>query len=94
MRIIGFVWLEEILEKLSRKHGVRENEVVEVFENSPDFRFVQRGHREGEDVYSAMGQTDAGRYVIVFFVYKSNGRALPVSARDMTLAERKRYERK
>jgi len=94
LRIIGFVWLEEILEKLSRKHGVRENEVVEVFENSPDFRFVQRGHREGEDVYSAMGQTDAGRYVIVFFVYKSNGRALPVSARDMTIAERKRYERK
>lgn len=94
MRIIGFVWLEETLDKLLRKHRVRENEVVEVFENSPDFRFVQRGHREGEDVYSAMGQTDAGRYVIVFFVYKSNGRALPVSARDMTIAERKRYERK
>jgi uncharacterized DUF497 family protein len=73
VRIIGFVWIEEILDKLLRKHRIRENEVVEVFENSPDFRFVQRGHREGEDVYSAMGQTDAGRYVIVFFTNRTVG---------------------
>ncbi|HVT01883.1 MAG TPA: BrnT family toxin [Thermoanaerobaculia bacterium] len=71
-----------------------EHEVVEVFEGQPRFRFVERGHREGEHVYSAMGQTDAGRYVVVFFVHKADGRALPVSARDVTLAERKRYERK
>jgi hypothetical protein len=28
--------------------------------------------------------TDAGRYLITFFVLKLDGRALPVSARDMT----------
>ena len=94
MRITGFIWLEEVLDKLVRKHHVREPEVLEVFEGAPRFRFVERGHREGEHVYSAMGQTDAGRYVIVFFVHKSDGRALPVTARDMTAAERKRYEQK
>ncbi|HXH40735.1 MAG TPA: BrnT family toxin [Thermoanaerobaculia bacterium] len=93
MRIVGFVWLEEILDKLLRKHQVHESEVVEVFEGKPKFRFVERGHREGENVYSAMGQTDEGRYLVVFFVHKTGGRALPVSARDMTAAERKRYER-
>jgi hypothetical protein len=33
---------------------------------------------------STGGQTDAGRYLAVFFVYKHRGKALPVSARDMT----------
>jgi uncharacterized DUF497 family protein len=45
-------------------------------------------------VYSALGQTDAGRYLIVFFVYKKTRQALIVSARDMTNAERNRYEKK
>jgi len=65
VRIVGFIWIEEILEKLLRKHNVREHEVVEIFESSPMFRFVENGHREDERVYSARGQTDAGRYVIV-----------------------------
>ena len=34
-----------------------------------------RGHRAGEDVYGAFGQTEAGRYLVVFFVYKKDGRA-------------------
>lgn len=89
MRINGFIWLQEVLEKLARKHHVQEHEVVEVFESHPKFRYVEKGHREGENVYSALGQTSAGRYVVIFFVHKRDGRALPVSARDMTSAERK-----
>jgi len=41
-----------------------------------------------------MGQTDSGRYVIVFFVRKTTQEALIVSARDMTDSERKLYEKK
>jgi len=41
-----------------------------------------------------LGQTDAGRYLIVFFVYKKKGQALILSARDMTDVERDRYEKK
>jgi uncharacterized DUF497 family protein len=52
--------------------------------NSSHFRFVEKGDRRGENVYSALGQTSAGRYLIVFFVRKRAGQALPISARDMT----------
>ena len=55
---------------------------------------VEKGHRPGEHVYSAVGQTDAGRYLIAFFVYKRNRRALVLSVRDMTRGERRKYERR
>ena len=50
--------------------------------------------RAGENVYSASGPTEDGRYLIVFFVHKADGTALTLSARDMTRAERRIYERK
>ena len=92
MNIDGFIWLEDIVEKLGWKHHVRQQEVEELFDNSPYFRFVEKGHREEENVYAAMGQTNGGRYLIVFFVYKQNRQALIVSARDMTASERRQYE--
>ena len=91
MRITGFIWLDEIVEKLASKHRMLQHEVEELFSGSPKFRFVENGHREGEDVYAALGQTDAGRYVVTFFIHKADGRVLPISAREMTPAERKRY---
>jgi uncharacterized protein len=45
-------------------------------------------------VYAALGQTGSGRYLIVFFVHKPDHRALILSARNMTAAERRRYEKK
>lgn len=94
MKITGFIWLEEVIEKLAEKHGVEQGEVREVFANHPRFRLVEKGHRPGEDVYAALGRTAAGRYLIVFFVYKQDGRALILSARDMTSAERRGYGKK
>ena len=91
MKIKGIIWLDEILEKLIRKHNVQQREVREVLNNKPRFRFVEKGHRSGENVYAAMGQTDGGRYIIVFFVYKTDKRALILSARNMTHNERRLY---
>lgn len=91
MKINGLIWIDEIVEKLLRKHNVVQGEVREVLGNNPHFRFVENGHRPGEHVYAAMGRTDAGRYLIVFLVRKQDKRALIISARDMTAAERKRY---
>jgi len=91
--IEGLIWLDEIVEKIIRKHRVYQKEVREVLLNKPHFRFVEKGHRSGEDVYAAMGQTDGGRYLIIFFVYRKDKRALILSARDMTQSERKRYEK-
>jgi len=94
MYIDDFLWLPDIIEKLIVKHNVTQDEAEEVFFNRPWYRFVESGHRSGEDVYSACGQTDAGRYLIVFFVCKADNTALILSARDMDKKERRRYEQK
>jgi uncharacterized DUF497 family protein len=94
LKLSGVIWLEEIVEKIERKHHVTQNEVREILSNSSHFRFVEKGHRRGENVYSALGQTSAGRYLIVFFVRKKTGQVLPISARDMTSGERRRYAKK
>ena len=94
MKVTGFVWLEEIVQKLIWKHSVETEEVREIFLNNPRFRFIEKGHRKDENVYTALGRTDAGRYLSCYFVYKKDNRALILSARDMTDAERKRYGRK
>ena len=94
MKIKGFIWLEDIVQKLLWKHAVVQTEVAEIFVNAPRFRFVEKGHRSGENVYAAFGQTDGGRYLAIFFVYKKDGRALIVSAREMTDSERRRYAKK
>jgi uncharacterized DUF497 family protein len=94
LEIKGLIWFDKIIDKLAQKHHVNQIEVVEVLTKEPYFRFIERGHRPGENVYAAMGQTKNGRYLIIFFVYKKDGRAIILSARDMTPAERKRYEKR
>ncbi|MGH9800965.1 MAG: BrnT family toxin [Blastocatellia bacterium] len=94
MRINEIIWLDAIIDKLARKHGVDIDEVEEVFGSRPQIRFVEKGERAGEDVYMASGQTDSGRYLTVLFIRKANGDALILSARDMANWEKKRYERK
>jgi uncharacterized DUF497 family protein len=93
MKIVGFIWLEEIIEKLAVKHQVAPDEVEQVFCNQPGIKRMNKGHFRGEDVYRALGQTDAGRYMVVFFIYKLTHEALVLSARDMDDKERKNYAR-
>ena len=94
MIIEGIIWLDEIIDKLAWKHNVQQKEVIEILENNPYFRFVERGHRKGENVYAAMSQTNGGRYLIIFFVYKENKNIIILSARDMTSSERKMYDKR
>lgn len=94
MKLSGIIWLEEIVEKVERKHHVTPEEVREILAGPLHFRFVEKGHRRGESVYAAMGQTRGGRYLVVFFVRKRTLQALPISAREMTRGERRRYEEK
>jgi uncharacterized DUF497 family protein len=83
-----------MVEKILVKHRITQDEVREVMRNSSHFRFVEKGYRQGENLYSAVGQTDGGRYLIVFFVRKKTQQALIISARDMTRSERRNYEKK
>ena len=52
------------------------------------------GERKGEDMYLALGQTDAGRYLSTLFIYKKTKEALILSARDMVKRERIKYGKK
>ena len=94
MRVEDFIWKENIVDKLESEHSVMTKEVEEVFRNRPRFRFVEMGDVEGENVYSAMGQTNAGRYLIVYFIMKHSNEALVISARDMNRKERRQYVKK
>jgi uncharacterized DUF497 family protein len=67
------------------------DEVEEIFKYKPKFLKKEKGKVEGEDLYNAFGQTESGRYLTVFFIYKNTKQALIVTARDMNLKERKYY---
>ncbi len=94
MKIEGIIWLRAVIDKLAFKHHVDIHEVEELFASEPKFRYVEKGEREAENIYMALGQTDAGRYLSVIFIHKRTQEALILSARDMTDRERKMYGRK
>jgi uncharacterized DUF497 family protein len=94
MRIEEIVWLRDVVDKLSYKHGVETPEVEEALKRSPKIRFIEKGEREGEDVYMALGQTDAGRCLAILFIHKPWGKALILSVRNMAPKERRKYGHK
>ncbi len=94
MRIVDIIWFPQVIDKLDWKHDLTPEEVEEVLFGKPMYRKVQRGHINGEDLYAAFGRSHAGRYLIVFFIYKRTREALILSARDMDDKERRQYERK
>jgi hypothetical protein len=94
MRIDDIIWIRSVVDKLSWKHNVSTDEVEQVFADLPRYRFLELGDVEGEDLYAVMGQTEAGRYLIVYFIRKAAAAALVISARDMTKKERRLYGKK
>jgi hypothetical protein len=51
--IDDFIRLPDIIDKLEHKHRVLPEEVEEVFFNHPRYRFLEKGHVMGEDLYVA-----------------------------------------
>ena len=93
MNVTGIIWLQKIAEKIERKHNLRKDEVEQTFINNPQYRFLEKGKIDGEDVYAVYGQTDSGRYLTTIFIRKFGNRALIITARDMDRKERKQYEK-
>ncbi len=93
MRIYEVIWKDKFVDKIERKHNINTEEVEQIIFTNPHIRRAEKGKIKGEDLYVAYGQTEDGRYLVVFFVYKRNMAALPISARDMTMAERRYYEK-
>jgi len=63
MRIRAVLILEEVAEKILRKHGITKEAAAEVFEDRPIFR------RAAGIQYSALGQAESGRILAVLFTY-------------------------
>ena len=94
MEIKNIIWIDAFVDKIWQKHRVGTDEVEAVLKSSPKVRLIEDGDVEGENLYSAMGQTKSGRYLIIFFILKRQGGALVVSSREMSRKERRIYEKK
>ena len=91
MRLYDVIWNAKFVSKIEGKHGVTPEEVEDVLFSSPHVRRAEKGKVKGEHLYVAYGQTAEGRHLVVFFIHKPRAAALPISAREMTRAERKYY---
>ncbi|MBC7106519.1 MAG: BrnT family toxin [Firmicutes bacterium] len=87
MRIRGFEWDAGSAGHIEEKHGVTPGEVEEVFRGGPLLRRGRKGRM------TALGRTTAGRYLFVVYVWRPGGKVRVITARDMTLAERRYYRR-
>jgi uncharacterized DUF497 family protein len=79
---------DEILNKIESKHGISFREVEEACFS--EFLHVRRS-REG--LYKLFSRTTAGRYILVVLVNLGKGTWKVVTARDLTVNERRLYNK-
>ncbi|MBN2061105.1 MAG: BrnT family toxin [Deltaproteobacteria bacterium] len=92
--IDDIIWFDRIVEKLAWKHNVLPSEVEEMLTGDCKIFRKEKGKVEAEHLYNALGRTNAGRFLSVFFIRKLGNKALVITARDMNKSERKRYGKK
>lgn len=88
MKVRELIWPQERIDHIAH-HNIQPEEVEEVcFSHS----LVLRTKAEGQNpVYHVLGQTAAGRYLMCVVIQFPDGKGYPVTARPMTLKERRRY---
>ena len=88
MPISEFLWPEDRIEHIA-EHGVTPEDFEEVcFGQS----LVLRTRATGKNpVYYVLGETESGRHVFCVVIEFPGGRGYPVTARDMTSKEKRRY---
>jgi uncharacterized DUF497 family protein len=90
MKIHQFVWPEDRIDHITR-HEITPEEFEDVCFGQA---LVQRAKAEGRNpVYYVLGQTTAGRYLFCVVIQFPDGNGYPVTARNMTNTERRRYNR-
>lgn len=94
MEIVDVIWLDDIVDKIEVKHEVATWEVEEVLLRNPEFRRGPKGRRKGEDLYYALGQTEAGRYLFIVFIRKRGTKALVLTAREMSSREKRGHRKR
>lgn len=92
-RIGELRWRDDRVEHVA-EHEVVPAEVEEVVLDDRTALWEGAGPAKGdpsEAVYVVLGRTGVGRYLMVVLIDEGGGVALPVTARDMNRAERRRY---
>ncbi|MFH1523336.1 MAG: BrnT family toxin [Chloroflexota bacterium] len=90
-QLTGFEWDAGNREKNWRKHGVSNGECEEVFFNLPLILQGDPLHSGSEPRWLVLGQTNAGRYLIIAFTNRQD-KIRVISALDMSEKERNLYE--
>ena len=84
-------WDQEKAARNIEKHGVSFEEAATVFEDPLYIDFYDPDHSIEEHRYLIMGQSTAGRLLIVSYTERDQVVRL-ISAREMTASERRAYE--
>ena len=88
MYVEDVIWDENNLEHIAY-HSVKPAEVEQVLWDDPWFE-----KRRGRQRYQVFGQTDSGRYLLVILDREYSSIFYVVTARDMTQAEKRHYQRR
>jgi uncharacterized protein len=91
-KAVGFEWDKGNRFKSWLKHHVKEIEAEEVFFNELLLLIEDKKHSQGEDRFLALGCTDQGRCLFVFFTIRKVLVRI-ISARDMHKKEKVDYEK-
>lgn len=95
VRIARLDWRPDRIEHVAR-HGVGAYEVEEAVRDGRNHvrRAGPAERNPDETIYRVYGRTEAGRYLFVaLLIYESGDEALPMTARDATDQEKRRYMR-
>lgn len=93
MKPVGFVWDSGNKDKNWIKHGVTDKECEEVFTDQFLKIAVDPKHSSDEYRFSALGKTNKGRKLTLFFTLRFDLIRI-ISARDQSKKERRQYESK
>ena len=88
---VDYEWDQEKSENNLQKHGVSFEESASVFGDPLYIDFYDPDHSIDERRYLIIGQSNAGRLLIVSYTERDEVIRL-ISAREMTSSERKAYE--
>ena len=88
MRIHELLWPRDRIEHIAR-HAVTPDEVEEICLGQS---LLLRAKSHGDNpVYYVLGQTNSGRYLFSVIIQFPDGRGYPVTARNMTDKEERRF---
>lgn len=90
MAIDEFIWNDDRIEHIAG-HAVAPDEMEEACFGNP---LVLRAKSRGANpVYYCLGRTSNGRYLFCVVIALPGGKGYPVTARTMTVNEKRRYLR-